>query len=160
MHTVMPADRLIVSPGGLPNDIDLYIAQRALELTQYAVKDNGEILFVAECPEGIGETKTLEGFYNRLTAPIDEILRTTKNEYMLYSHKPYKFARMVQRLRQIWIHSEIPNELIEAVHLRAAHEPQAVIDGWFFEQPDAKIIIVDGANKVALYQGEDVTKDK
>ena len=36
---VKPVDRLIVSPGGLPNDVDLYIAQRALELTKAAVAD-------------------------------------------------------------------------------------------------------------------------
>ena len=157
-HTVMPADRFIVSPGGLPNDINLYIAQRALELTKCAVKDGGEILFVAECPDGIGEERMLEGFYNRLTAPIDEILRSTESEYVLYSHKPYKFARMMQRLRQIWIYSKIPDKLIEAVHLRATHEPQAVVDGWLAEQPDAKITIVDGANKVALYRGDDPKK--
>jgi len=152
-HTVMPTDRLIVSPGGLPNDINLYIAQRALELTKSAVADGGEILFLAECPDGIGDERTLGGFYNRLIAPIDEILRSTENEYVLYSHKPYKFARMMQRLRQIWIYSEIPDKLIEAVHLHATHEPQAVVDGWLAEQPDAKITIVDGANKVALYRG-------
>jgi nickel-dependent lactate racemase len=159
-HIVLPADRLIVSPGGLPNDINLYIAQRALELTKCAVKDGGEILFLAECHEGIGETKTLGGFYNRLMAPIDEILRSTENEYVLYSHKPYKFAQMMQRLRQIWIYSEIPDKLIKAVHLHAAHEPQAVVDGWLAEQPDTKINIVDGANKVALYRGDGATKAK
>ncbi|MHC4062665.1 MAG: lactate racemase domain-containing protein, partial [Planctomycetota bacterium] len=40
-HTVTPVSRLIVSPGGLPNDVTLYIAQRALELTRNAVTDNG-----------------------------------------------------------------------------------------------------------------------
>ena len=159
-YTVIPTDRLIVSPGGLPNDINLYIAQRALELTKSAVADGGEILILAECPDGIGDERTLEGFYNPLTAPIDEILRSTESEYVLYSHKPYKFAQMMQRLRQIWIYSEIPDKLIEAVHLHATHEPQAVVDGWLAEQPDAKITIVDGANKVALYRGDNATKAK
>ena len=67
---------------------------------------------------------------------------------------------MMQRLRQIWIYSEIPDKLIEAVHLHATHEPQAVVDGWLAEQPDAKITIVDGANKVALYRGDSATKAK
>ncbi len=39
----------IVSPGGLSNDEDLYIAQRALELTRAAVTDGGEVLFLAAC---------------------------------------------------------------------------------------------------------------
>jgi nickel-dependent lactate racemase len=150
-HTVTPRGRLIVSPGGLPNDIDLYIAQRALELTKNAVMDDGEILFMAACPNGIGEKKTMENVYNRLTLPIDDVLKSIESEYKLYSHKPYKFARMIWCLRRIWIYSEIADELVEAAHLYPAHDPQAVVDGWLAEQPDVKITIVDGANKIALY---------
>jgi len=150
-HTISPAGRLIVSPGGLPNDIDLYIAQRALELTKEAVTDGGEILFLAACPNGIGEEKTMENFYRRLTAPIDEIFKSIENEYKLYSHKPYKFARLIRRLKRIHIYSQIPDDLVRAAHLHPTHNPQAVVDNWLAEQSDAKITIVDGANKIALY---------
>ncbi len=152
MHTVTPVGRLVVSPGGLPNDITLYIAQRALELTKSAVRDGGEILFLAACPNGVGEKLTMENFYNRLTAPIEEILKSIESEYKLYSHKPYKFARLIQRLRRIWMYSEINDNLIKAAHLHPAHEPQAVVDNWLAEQPDVKITVVDGANKIALYE--------
>ena len=150
-HTVRPVSRLIVSPGGLPNDISLYIAQRALELTKGAIADGGEILFLAACPDGIGEEKTIENFYDRLTTPIDEILNSIAGEYKLYSHKPYKFAQMIKRLRRIWMYSEMPDSIIEEAHLYSTHEPQAVVDNWLAEQPDAKITVVDGANKIALY---------
>ncbi|MHC4645314.1 MAG: lactate racemase domain-containing protein [Planctomycetota bacterium] len=62
-HAVKPVSKLIVSPGGFPNDISLYIAQRALELTKNAVTDGGEILFLAACPDGVGEEGTMENFY-------------------------------------------------------------------------------------------------
>lgn len=150
-HMVTPAARLIVSPGGLPNDIDLYIAQRALELTKSAVTDGGQILFLAACPNGVGEKKTLTNFYNRLTAPLDRILESIESEYKLYSHKPYKFAQLIRRLRRIWIHSQMPDDLVESAHLYPVHDPQAVVDAWLIEQPDAKMIVVDGANKIALY---------
>jgi nickel-dependent lactate racemase len=151
-HTVSIAERLIVSPGGMPNDIDLYIAQRALELTKDAVADGGEILFLAACPNGVGEAKTMENFYHRLTAPIDEIFNSIESEYKLYSHKPYKFARLIRRLRRINMYSQIPDDLIRAAHLFPVHEPQAVVDSWLTGQPDAGITIVDGANKIALYR--------
>ena len=48
------------------------------------------------------------------------------------------------------MHTQIPDALVEAAHLYPAHDPQAVVDGWLAEQPEAKIIFVDGANKVAL----------
>jgi len=150
-HTVKPVERLIVSPGGLPNDVNLYIAQRALDLTKNAVKNGGEILFLAACPNGIGEELTMENFYNLLTTPIDQILKSVESKYKLFSHKPYKLARLLQRLRQIWMYSEIPNNIIETIHLHPAHQPQKVVGNWLAEDPAAKITVVDGANKIALY---------
>ncbi len=150
-HTVKPVGRLIVSPGGLPNDVSLYKAQRALELAINAVADGGEILFLAACPNGIGEKQTIENFYNRLTAPVDEILKSIAGEYKLYSHKPYKFAQLILRLRRIWVYSQRPDDRIEAAHLHPAHHPQAVVDNWLAEDTDVRIIAVDGANKIALY---------
>jgi nickel-dependent lactate racemase len=150
IRDVTPATRLVVSPGGLSNDEDLYIAQRALELNRAAVLDGGEILFLAACPNGIGEPQTLASFYNRLTAPLDEVIQSIQQDYVLYSHKPYKFAVLIRRLRRIWIHTQIPDKLVEAAHMSVAHDPQAVVDGWLAEQPDARIIFIDGANKVAL----------
>ena len=150
IRAVTPASRLVVAPGGLSNDEDLYTAQRALELTRAAVIDGGEVLFLAACPNGIGEPHTLPNFYNRLTPPLDEVIRSIQQDYVLYSHKPYKFAQMIRRLRRIWMHSQISDNLVEAAHLRPAPDPQAVVDGWVAEQGDVKIVFVDGANKVAL----------
>jgi lactate racemase len=150
IRTATPASRLVVSPGGLSNDEDLYTAQRALELTRAAVTDGGEVLFLAACPNGIGEAHTLANFYNRLTVPLDEVIGSIEQDYVLYSHKPYKFAQMIRRLRRIWMHSQIPDDLVEAAHLCPAPDPQAVVDGWLAEQDDVKIVFVDGANKVAL----------
>jgi len=152
IRTVTPATRMIVAPGGMPNDEDLYTAQRALELTRAAVTDGGEVLFLAACPNGVGEPQTIANFYNRLTAPLEEVIRSIQQDYVLYSHKPYKFAVMIRRLRRIWMHSQIPDNVIEAAHLHPTRDPQAVVDGWLAEQPEARIIFVDGANKVALVQ--------
>ncbi|HEG42418.1 MAG TPA: DUF2088 domain-containing protein [Phycisphaerales bacterium] len=151
--TVEPVDRLIVSPGGLPNDVDLYIAQRALELTKAAVTDGGEVLFLAACPKGVGEEHTRENFYDRLTRPIPEILSSIESKYALYSHKPYKFAVMIENLRRLWVYSEIPDDMMEAAHLYPTNNPQTVVDAWLAENPDTKIMIVDGANKIAIHAG-------
>jgi len=149
-HKVTPTDRLIVSPGGEPNDIDLYIAQRALELTSQAIKDDGEILFIAACPDGAGQKHTMENFYNRLTDPIDDILNASRAEYKLFSHKPYRFARLLQRLSCIRVYSQMPPELVEAAHLCPVDNPQTVVDGWLSADPETRITVVDGANKIAL----------
>ncbi len=150
IRTVAPTTRMVVAPGGLSNDEDLYIAQRALELNRAAVLDGGEVLFLAACPNGIGEPQTLANFYNRLTAPLDEVIQSIRQDYVLYSHKPYKFAVLIRRLRKIWMHTQIPDPQVKAAHLHPAHDPQVVVDAWLAEQPETKILFIDGANKVAL----------
>jgi hypothetical protein len=79
------------------------------------------------------------------------VLKSIECEYRLFSHKAYKFAQLIQRLRRIWVYSQIPDKAVEAVHLDFTHEPQAVVDKWLAETPDARITVVDGANKIALY---------
>ena len=55
--TVQPTPKIIVSPGGYPQDKSLYHAQRGLELTKNAVLDDGEVLFLAECRDCENERK-------------------------------------------------------------------------------------------------------
>jgi nickel-dependent lactate racemase len=150
LHTVNPVLRLIVSPGGYPNDMDLYIAQRALELTEQAVLDGGEILFVSACQDGIGPQTSMEHFWDILIRPLDEIDRTIEGNYKLFSHKPYRFARLIQRLRKLYVFSEMPDDHIIAAHMTPVDNPQDIIDGWLKEDHQTKILVVNGANKLAL----------
>ncbi len=150
-HKVEKARFLVVSPGGFPNDIDLYIAQRALELTKNAVKNNGQILFISECQNGIGSDKAVENFYNILKKTIPEIYEFVEQNYFLYAHKPYRFAQLIERLDKIWIYSEISETEIKAAHLFATFDPQKVVDEWIGKFPEEKINFFDGANKIAIY---------
>lgn len=151
IYEVEPVERMVVSCGGTPNDIDLYIAQRALELTKQAILDGGEILFAAQCDKGIGAQRTMEHFWNLLTQPMEGIFATVRNgPYKLFSHKPLRFAELISRLRNLWIYSELPDEMVRAGHMSPAKNIQDTINGWICENPDVKILVVDGANKLAI----------
>jgi nickel-dependent lactate racemase len=148
---VEPVGRMIVSCGGTPNDIDLYIAQRALELTKQAILDGGEILFVSACDKGIGSERTMEHFWNLLVRPMDEIFPTVQGgSYKLFSHKPLRFAELISRLRRLWLYSEIPDDMIKKAHMCPADNVQSIVDRWLRENKDEKILVVDGANKLAI----------
>lgn len=151
-HTITPVRRMIVSPGGHPDDVDLYIAQRALELTQAVLENGGEVLFLAACPGGVGEPHTLDNFYNRLIQPFERVLRYERKDYVLFGHKPIKFARLIERLRRVWFYSEIADEQIRAMQMTPIGDPQAVVDNWLQDNPQVSIAMVDGANKIALYR--------
>lgn len=149
-HTVKPVEHMIVSPGGLPNDVDLYIAQRALELTTSVVRDGGRVLFLAGCPNGIGSELTREHFENKLTIPPEAILRQTRKEYHLFEHKPYRFAKLIQRLDRLWMYTQIAPSVVRKIHAEPCTNPQALVGSWLSDKPDAKILVVDGANKLLL----------
>jgi len=140
-----PADYLIVSPGGYPDDENFYTALRALLLTKNALVPNGEILFLAHCENGVGPQQ----FYHELTKSLPEISGRMENDYRLDSYKAYKFAPMLQQLRAVHLHSNLPHDVIEGLHLHPGAEPQALVNQWLAENPPAKIIVLDGAIKLA-----------
>ncbi len=147
---VEPVSKMIVSPGGLPNDVDLYIAQRALELTKAAICDHGEILFLSACPNGVGSERTTEQFYHKLICPLDEITVFDRQDYRLFSHKPYRLAHLIKRLDRLWFRSQIESSIIEKMHMTPCLQPQWVVDQWLSKNPDEPILVIDGANKIFL----------
>lgn len=55
-------DLLIVSCGGLPFDINLIQAHKALEAASHACNDGGTIVFLAKCDDGLGREDFLKWF--------------------------------------------------------------------------------------------------
>lgn len=150
--TVTPQTRIIVSPGGYPQDKSLYHSQRAIELTKNAIVDGGEILFLAECRDGVAPESAIENFYNKLTAPIDEVIKSISGKYHLYEHKAFKFAELMKKVSRIRLYSKLDRKTVEAAHLEQVEDPQSVIDEWIKEDPDVKILVFDQGNKIAVYR--------
>lgn len=148
---VDPADYLIVSCGGYPNDESLYSAQRALELSKNGVKKGGEILFVAACANGIGPDKSIRNFYEPLKEDIPRILSKLQEKYIMYSHKTYKFARLIEDMNRISVISTLPEDTISQIHLTPVMDAQSVVDSWLNKNHYTKIGIVNDGNKLALY---------
>lgn len=148
---VKPVRYLIVSPGGDPQDETLYNAQRGLELSRHAVREGGEVLFLASCHKGTAPTPEARAeFYDRLTQPLDQVMASLEQDYVLYSHKAYKFAQLIGSLRAIHVVSELPDDVIAAAHLHSASNAQTIVDQWL-RQSDEAILVTTHANKVALY---------
>jgi nickel-dependent lactate racemase len=148
---VSEADKLIVSCGGYPNDESLYTAQRALELSKYGVKTGGDILFLAGCADGLGPQKSIKNFFEPLTDDIDSILTKLSDTYVMYSHKTYKFAKLIDQMSRIYLMSELSSELVQKIHLFPTDDPQILINQWLTQNPKVSIGIVTDGNKLALY---------
>ncbi|MFX0055622.1 MAG: lactate racemase domain-containing protein [Promethearchaeota archaeon] len=149
--TVDPVSRIIVSPGGYPQDKSLYHAQRGLELTKNAVSDGGEVLFVAECRDGVAPPKATENFYNKLAAPLNDVIASISGQYHLYEHKAYKFAELLNRVSSVKMYTTLDQDTVESAHLKKVDDIQSVIDAWISEDPNTRILVLDKGNKLAVY---------
>ncbi|MFH1612714.1 MAG: lactate racemase domain-containing protein [bacterium] len=150
---VKPAQYIIVSPGGYPNDADVYMAQRGLDLVNQAVLDNGEILFLAECKNGFAPSKEAEDFfYKRLTWPLAKIFKEIKTNYKLSMQKTYKMAKLIERTKKIWLYSQLKNKDVLKMHLYPTPSPQEIIDKWIKKDPTAKILVFNSASNLAIYK--------
>ena len=128
-----------------------YHAQRAIELTKNAVIDDGEILFLAECRDGVAPESAIANFYNKLTAPLDEVIESISGKYHLYEHKAFKFAELLKRISKIRMYTELDEKTVKNAHLEKVNDPQGVIDEWIAEDPSVKIMVLDKSNKIAVY---------
>jgi len=145
------AARLIVSPGGSPQDDTLYNAQRGLELSRNAVAEGGEILFLAACAQGVADSEEARvEFYDRLKQPLDVVIEGLEADYVLYSHKAYKFAKLLKSVRRLYMFTELDERQVQAVHMRKVAHAQDVVDEWL-RQSSEPILISPHAGRTALY---------
>lgn len=82
-HTIQireKRDLVIVSSGGYPHDINLIQAHKALEAASHACKKGGTLIFLAECPEGLGRADFLKWFD---AADSDTLAETLCEKYQV-----------------------------------------------------------------------------
>jgi len=117
------ADVVVVSSGGHPLDINLYQAYKGIDNALNAVKRNGAIILVAECPEGHGN----EVFYDWTVKfkALKDMEREIKRHFVLGGHKSYYLLKALQRVKIILV-SVMPDYL--AVNVFNLKTAQAVND--------------------------------
>ena len=90
------ADAVIASPGGHPKDLDLLQSHKSLLHASYGVKEGGEILFFAECSEGVG-SKGLEKLFE--LGNINKIRESLIDNYVMNGLAAISLLRLSERFR-------------------------------------------------------------
>ncbi len=112
VRTEKQADMVIVSSGGYPKDINLYLATKALTQTIDGVKLGGSVILFAECSEGIGNdnfeawideaskhvAKTKDAA-EKLEKSFEFLEKKIKSEFVMGGHKAYFIAREAKHAR-------------------------------------------------------------
>ena len=89
-------DVVIASPGGYPKDLNLYQAQKGLAHATPIVRKGGDIVLLAECPDGHGE----EDFYQtmkRFSSPAEIVEKFPKEPFKMGAHKAFLWARSLTK---------------------------------------------------------------
>lgn len=105
------AELVIVEAGGYPKDIDLYQAQKAVESGLELVKPGGELVLLAQCPEGWGSST-----FRDWVETVDDLNQTEKmikENFVIGGHKAYIYAKEKRRANLFLV-----SDLEDNSHLR------------------------------------------
>ena len=117
-HSVAIQDRrnlVIVSCGGLPHDINLIQAHKALEMASYACNDGGSIILLAQCRDGLGRPDFLKWFE---TADSIALEKRLVEEYEVNGQTAWSLLSKAERF-----HVQIVSDLMEDDVRRMRMEP-------------------------------------
>jgi lactate racemase len=147
--------RVVIGCGGYPNDETLYIAQRALELSKEIIADGAEVLWLAECRNGIASSDdAIANFFTPLKHDPEDYVRRAREHYTMFSHKTVKFVELLDRLSALHVWSALPEGTMDIGTMRGCHDPmevQEIANRWADE--GEPILFVDDANNLALTCG-------
>jgi nickel-dependent lactate racemase len=106
-----PYDLIIASAGGLPRDINLYQAIKALEMAALACRPGGRLVLLAQCPEGVGSA-LYEDWALRGRSEQEEMVRS---HFMVGAHKAFLATRALGKLGGAVLVSELPPSLVKSM---------------------------------------------
>jgi len=145
---------LVVSPGGASEDSYLYSGQRALELTSEAFDQDGEVLWVSECALGIhtgANQQEIDDFHNAMMMDLDSLTaELDKPDVKFHTYKAYRFKRLLKKIH-VYGYSSLSNSVMKSIGIEPVDDPQKVIDMWLSKDHNDKILVIDKANKLAVY---------
>jgi len=142
------ADIIITSPGGFPKDIDLRQSQKAVSVAEMVVKENGTIILVSRCSDGIGREDLYE-LLKSAGSPQKVIEKFRKIGFTPSSRKAYMFVRAMLKARIVVVTEGIAPEKLREMMLEPASSVEEAVE-WSFKRLSggAKIVAIPRADQL------------
>jgi nickel-dependent lactate racemase len=145
-----PFDIVIAACGGHPKDICLYQAQKGLNLASECARENGKILLLAACAQGVGD-ELYHDYVRRFSSPQAQLRDFEEGGFRMGAHKAFLFSRTVTRFEVVVV-SELDAATLAGCHLTKG-PLQATLDRWLAALPaSARIAVVPHANTTYFYR--------
>ena len=116
---------IVVTVAPYPMDIDLYQSQKALDNGKLALEDDGIIILVSKCRDGVGEDTFLK-LLSKADSP-KKILEILGDGYKLGYHKAAKMAQIGIRA-EMWAVTDLDDETIKKSQLKPYSDIQSAVD--------------------------------
>jgi nickel-dependent lactate racemase len=139
------ADLVIASSGGFPKDINVIQSHKAMEYASQALKDNGVLILLAECRDGMGNATFFSWFCHKHLPDFEQALR---NRYEINGQTAYSLLQKAQRFNIILVSSLPEEQVTEMGMLPAASLEQALFLAKTLLPPDWQAYILPEAGSV------------
>ena len=131
---------IIVAAVNPPLDLDLYQAQKAIENVKAALNDDGILILVAQCKDGIGN----RGFYD-LLASKHGLSATGKGKYTFGGHKALRIQQFLQRAKILAV-TDLDPSILETISIRPFRDLQSALnEAVGLKGSDAEVALVNNA---------------
>jgi len=117
-------DVVIVSCGGLPDDINLIQAHKAIDMAALACTAGGAIILVAECRDGLGRPDFLKWFEETDSRALETRLR---DDFEVNGQTAWSLLTKAERFR-IHLVSELPDEEVKRMRMSPARSLEEALD--------------------------------
>jgi len=152
------ADIVVVSAGGFPKDINLYQAQKALDNARHVLRQDGILVLVAECREGLGDD-TFEAWMKDPGGP-DAIVARIRREFVLGGHKAAAVAMAMQQA-SIYLVSSLDAGYARSLGFTPFSQVQAATDAALAKVgPNPFILVLPEGGSVLPSVRDRMTNDK
>lgn len=142
------ADIVITCPGGFPRDFDLRQSQKAVSIAEMLVNQDGIIILVAKCSDGIGK-KDLYDLLKNSGSPQKMIEKFRDMGFTASSRKAYMFARAMLKAEIILVTDGIdPNEIVDMMLTPAPSLEHALNLSFKKLGPNARVLAIPQADLI------------
>lgn len=132
-----------------PYDVNFYQAQKAMENAQLALKNNGIIITVSKCRQGVGEDNFVK-FLAAFSTP-QQALKQVENEFKIGYQKVVRLAQLLSS-SLVWTVMDIDDKIIQSVFMIPFHNVDDAIQAAIAKKgSNAKVLVLfDGSLTVPL----------
>ena len=115
---------VIVSCGGWPYDINLIQAHKALDMAAHACVDGGTIIWLAECPDGLGRPDFLKWFAEKDSRALEVRLQ---GAYEVNGQTAWSLLTKAERYR-VFLISDLPDEEVRNMRMTPVRSVSDVLE--------------------------------